>query len=105
VACQYCAAACAEMFCTNLVCVWLMFNTLKVTQPENQIYPQSCGKVKKAKSGEKAERLDFAPGGNRSCNRCRRSVRRGDHQNDGSKNHRGRDDRAQRDGFPSDQPP
>src|SRR2546430_16870376 len=48
VACQYRAAACAEMFCTNLVCVWLMFNTLKVTQAEKQIYPQSCGKVKKA---------------------------------------------------------
>jgi len=27
------------MFCANLVCVRLMFNTLKVTQPEKQIYP------------------------------------------------------------------
>jgi len=26
-----------------------MFNTLKVTQAEAQIYPQSCGKVKKSK--------------------------------------------------------
>src|SRR6267143_2274676 len=47
VACQYRAAACAEMFCTNLVCVRLMFDTLKVAQAEKQIYPQSCGKVKR----------------------------------------------------------
>jgi hypothetical protein len=36
------------MFCVNLVCVGLMFNTLKVTQAEAQIYPQSCGKLKRA---------------------------------------------------------
>lgn len=52
VACQYRAAACAEMFCAKLVCVWFMFNTLKITQAEKQIYPQSCGKVKKAESSE-----------------------------------------------------
>src|SRR5216684_8334294 len=48
VACQYRAAACAEMFCTNLVCVWLMFNTLKVAQAEMQIYPETSGKMKNA---------------------------------------------------------
>src|SRR6266849_343304 len=45
VACQYRAAACAEMLCTNLVCVWLMFNTLKVAQAETQIYPESMGQT------------------------------------------------------------
>src|SRR5260370_22017210 len=90
VACKYCAAACAEMFCTNLVCVWLMFNTLKVTQPEKQIYPQSCGKVKKAKSAEKAERSDFARGGNRICGW--RRVRRGDHQYYRREDYRGGND-------------
>jgi len=29
-----------------------MFDTLKVAQAEKQIYPQSCGKVKKANSSE-----------------------------------------------------
>jgi len=48
VACQYRAAACAEIFCANLVCVWLMFNTLKVAQAERQIYPERFGKVRKA---------------------------------------------------------
>src|SRR5258707_9396017 len=40
VARQYRAAACAEMLCSNLFCVWLMFNTLKVAQAEKQIYPE-----------------------------------------------------------------
>ena len=47
VACQYRAAACAEMFGANLVCVCLMFNTLKIAQAEKQIYPERNGKVKK----------------------------------------------------------
>ena len=46
VARQYRAAAFAEMPATNLFCVWAMFNTLKVTQAEKQIYPQTFGKVK-----------------------------------------------------------
>src|SRR6266851_7291836 len=104
VACQYRAAACAEMFCTNLVCVWLMFNTLKVTQAEKQIYPQSCGKVKKAKSNEKPERSDFAGGRNRICGWHRRPVRRGDHQNDRREDDCSGNDGAQRDGLAGDQP-
>jgi hypothetical protein len=35
------------MFGANLVCVSLMFNTLKVAQAEKQIYPERFGKVKK----------------------------------------------------------
>src|SRR5260370_1284973 len=81
-----------------------MFNTLKVAQAEKQIYPQSCGKVKKAKSGEKAERSDFAGGWNRSCNLPRRPVRRGDHQNDRREDDRGGNDGAQLDGLPGHQP-
>src|SRR5712692_6992008 len=50
VACQYRAAACAEMLCTNLVCVWLMFDTLKVAQAEKQIYPQSVGQTNRGRS-------------------------------------------------------
>src|ERR1700704_1597 len=49
------------MFCTDLVCVWLMFNTLKVAQAERQIYPQSCGKVKKTKSSER-RKAQTSPG-------------------------------------------
>src|SRR5216684_4648387 len=48
VACQNRAAACAEMLCTKLVCVWLMFNTLKVAQAETQIYPERFGKLMNA---------------------------------------------------------
>src|SRR5260370_30965216 len=104
VACQYRAAACAEMFCTNLVCVRLMFDTLKVAQAEKQIYPQSCGKVKKANSSEKPERSDFAGGRNRIPDWRRRPVRRGDHQNDRRQDDRGGDDGAQRDGLADDEP-
>src|SRR5712692_9478944 len=50
VACQYRAAACGEMLCTNLVCVWLMFDTLKVAQAEKQIYPQSVGQTNRGRS-------------------------------------------------------
>src|SRR5260370_17029318 len=53
VACQYRAAACAEIFCANLVCVWLMFNTLKGAQAERQIYPKRFGKVRKAGPAKK----------------------------------------------------
>ena len=45
VARQYRAAACAEMLCPNFVCVWLMFNKLKVAQAEKHIYPQSVGQT------------------------------------------------------------
>jgi hypothetical protein len=47
VARQYRAAACAEIPCTNLVCVWLIFITLKIQQAQNQIYPLKFGKLKK----------------------------------------------------------
>jgi hypothetical protein len=50
VACQYRAAACAEMFCPIPVCVWLMFNTSKITQARKQIYPERFGKEKEAES-------------------------------------------------------
>src|SRR2546425_4089103 len=33
------------MLCANLVCRWLMFNTLKVAQAEKQIYPERFGKL------------------------------------------------------------
>src|SRR2546426_4003020 len=33
------------MLCANLVCMWLMFNTLKVAQAEKQIYPERFGKL------------------------------------------------------------
>src|SRR5207249_6341460 len=33
------------MLCANLVCMWLMFNTLKVAQDEKQIYPERFGKL------------------------------------------------------------
>jgi hypothetical protein len=79
-----------------------MLNTLKVTQPEKQIYPQSCGKVKKAKSGEKAERSDFAGGGKRICDW--RRVRCSDHQNDRREDDRGGNDGPQRDRLTDDQP-
>src|SRR4029077_19761376 len=52
VACQYRAAACAEMLCSNLVCVWLMFNTPKIAQALERIYPKTSGKVKKRKAPE-----------------------------------------------------
>ncbi len=51
---QYRAAAFGEMFCPKFFSAWLMFNTLKVTQAEKQIYPQTFGKVKRlspAKTG------------------------------------------------------
>src|SRR5713101_8920107 len=38
------------MLCTNLVCVWLMFDTLKVAQAEKQIYPQSVGQTNGGRS-------------------------------------------------------
>src|SRR2546428_9222597 len=33
------------MLCANLVCMWLMFNTLKIAQAEKQIYPERFGKL------------------------------------------------------------
>jgi hypothetical protein len=46
VACQYRAAARPDMFLSNLVCAWLMFNTPKIAQPSGPIYPKTGGKVK-----------------------------------------------------------
>src|SRR5260370_778331 len=40
------------MLCANLDCVWLMFNALKVAQAEKQIYPESLGKLTKARSAK-----------------------------------------------------
>src|SRR5713226_5721862 len=53
VACQYCAAACAEMFFPNLVCVSPMLDELKLAQSEEQIYPERSGKPKDAKPAKR----------------------------------------------------
>src|SRR2546427_11832458 len=63
VACQYRAAACAEMLCANLVCMWLMFNTLKVAQAEKQIYPERFGKLSNFHTSPGAGTGEVAGGG------------------------------------------
>jgi hypothetical protein len=52
VARQYRAAARAEMSWSNLVCAWLMFNKLKVAQPEKQIYPERKGQTSGSWKGD-----------------------------------------------------
>src|SRR5260370_42160936 len=52
VVCQFRAAACADMLCANLDCVWLVFSALKVAQGEKQIYQESLGKLTEARSAK-----------------------------------------------------
>src|SRR5580704_14359275 len=79
VACQYLAAACAEMFCPMLVCVWLMFNTSKITQPGTQIYPERFSK-KKGRILSDGRRSSFAGRWNCSLDALPDGVRRSNHQ-------------------------
>jgi len=44
VARQYRAAACGVMFCSRLVLAVFMFAIPKITQAEQQIYPETSGK-------------------------------------------------------------
>ena len=76
VACQYCAAACAEMFCPNLVCVSPMLDELKLAQSEEQIYPERSGKPKDAKPGQTAGRSDFSGCRKRVFEASRSGMRR-----------------------------
>src|SRR6266478_3772042 len=75
VARQYRAAACAVMSCANLVCVWLMFNKLKVTQAQKQIYPQSVGQTNWEKRGPAATRDRWDRKGLATASGCLRFVR------------------------------
>jgi len=70
-----------------------MVNTLKVTQAEKQIYPQSCGKVKKASPAKRRNDHTSPGGGTGSVTGTNVPMRRGDHQND-----RREDDRSGNDG-------
>src|SRR5229473_1671427 len=97
VACQYRAAACAEMFFPNLVCVSTMLDELKLAQSEKQIYPERSGKPKDAKPGQTAGRSDFSGCRKRVFEASRSGMRRGDHQNDGGQDDPGGENCAQSD--------
>src|SRR5580704_8277965 len=104
VACQYLAAACAEMFCPMLVCVWLMFNTSKITQPGTQIYPERFSKKKEAEILPSGRRSSFAGRWNCSLDARPDRVRRSDHQDDCGHNDRSGKDRPKCDRFPNQEP-